>query len=121
MARIAYISFDRVPAPKGASTHIEAFARGLAAEFGALDLVTVSATPNPAGPFERWPGVLHWELPALGPSLVDRAVRQRANRIRHTPSQHPQTRASQLTQPGERRPGNRTGQRGSPRPEQEKS
>jgi glycosyltransferase involved in cell wall biosynthesis len=74
VARIAYISFDRVPAPKGASTHIETFARGLAAEFGALDLVTVSASPNPTGPFERWPGVIHWELPALGPSLIDRAL-----------------------------------------------
>jgi len=80
VARLAYISFDQVPAPKGASTHIEAFARGLAAEFGAVDLVTVSAStrpPEPSGqmdPFERWPGVAHWELPALGPSLIDRAL-----------------------------------------------
>jgi len=74
MARLAYISFDQVPAAKGASTHIEAFVRGLAAEFGAIDLVTVSASTAPAGPFERWPGVLHWEFPALGPSLIDRAL-----------------------------------------------
>jgi glycosyltransferase involved in cell wall biosynthesis len=74
VGRIAYISFDRVPAPKGASTHIEAFARGLAAEFGELDLVTVSASTDPAGPLKRWPGVVHWELPALGPSLIDRAL-----------------------------------------------
>jgi glycosyltransferase involved in cell wall biosynthesis len=74
VARIAYISFDQVPAPKGASTHIEAFARGLAAEFGELDLVTVSASGLPAGPFERWPGVVHWEFPALGPSLIDRVL-----------------------------------------------
>jgi glycosyltransferase involved in cell wall biosynthesis len=74
VARIAYISFDQVPAPKGASTHIEAFARGLANEFGELDLVTVSASGLPAGPFERWPGVVHWELPALGPSLIDRVL-----------------------------------------------
>ena len=74
MARLAYISFDQVPAPKGASTHIEAFARGLAAEFGELDLVTVSASTDPAGPCERWPGVIHWELPALGRSLIDRAL-----------------------------------------------
>jgi glycosyltransferase involved in cell wall biosynthesis len=74
VVRIAYISFDQVPAPKGASTHIEAFARGLAAEFGALDLVTVSASGLTAGPLERWPGVVHWELPALGPSLIDRVL-----------------------------------------------
>ena len=74
MARLAYISFDRVPAPKGASTHIAAFARGLAAEFGDVDLVTVSATHQQTGPFERWPGVLHWELPALGASLIERVL-----------------------------------------------
>jgi glycosyltransferase involved in cell wall biosynthesis len=77
VARIAYISFDQVPAPKGASTHIEAFARGLAAEFGSLDLVTVSASGSlsgPMGPLERWPGVFHWELPALGRSLIDRVL-----------------------------------------------
>jgi glycosyltransferase involved in cell wall biosynthesis len=80
VARLAYISFDQVPAPKGASTHIEAFARGLAAEFGEVDLVTVSPStspPEPFGqiaPFERWPGVVHWEFPALGRSLIDRAL-----------------------------------------------
>ena len=74
MARLAYISFDQVPAPKGASTHIEAFARGLATEFGAVDLVTVGTTPAVTGPFERWPGVSHWELPAAGVSLIDRVL-----------------------------------------------
>jgi glycosyltransferase involved in cell wall biosynthesis len=80
VARLAYISFDQVPAPKGASTHIEAFARGLAAEFGELDLVTVAASTDSAEPFgqmvpfERWPGVVHWEFPALGRSLIDRAL-----------------------------------------------
>jgi glycosyltransferase involved in cell wall biosynthesis len=74
VARLAYISFDQVPAPKGASTHIEAFVRGLAAEFGAVDLVTVSGITNPGEPFERWPGVTHWELPAVGASLIDRVL-----------------------------------------------
>ncbi|HEY3744075.1 MAG TPA: glycosyltransferase family 4 protein, partial [Bryobacteraceae bacterium] len=72
MPRLAYITFDRVPAPKGASTHIEAFARGLASEWSAIDLVTVGE-PSP-DPIERWPGVIHWELPALGPTLIDRAL-----------------------------------------------
>ena len=72
MPRLAYISFDQVPAPKGASTHIEAFARGLAFEFGGVDLVTVGSALS--GPFERWPGVSHWELAAAGASLIDRAL-----------------------------------------------
>src|SRR5271168_2365294 len=68
------MSFDQVPAPKGASTHIEAFVRGLAAAFGSIDLVTVSATSHAQGPTERWPGVNHWEFPALGVSLVERVL-----------------------------------------------
>jgi glycosyltransferase involved in cell wall biosynthesis len=71
---LAYISFDQVPAAKGASTHIEAFVAGLAAEFGSVDLVTVSAGTTPQGPVERWPGVHHWELPALGASLIERVL-----------------------------------------------
>jgi glycosyltransferase involved in cell wall biosynthesis len=74
VARLAYISFDQVPAPKGASTHIAAFARGLAAEFGAVDLVTVSASRERTGPCEPWPGVIRWELPALGVSMIDRVL-----------------------------------------------
>lgn len=72
MPRLAYITFDRVPAPKGASTHIEAFARGLASEFGAIDLVTVGDSAS--DPIARWPGVTHWELPAHGPTLIDRVL-----------------------------------------------
>ena len=41
-SRLAYISFDKVPAPKGAATHIAAFTRALAGAFGSVDLVTVS-------------------------------------------------------------------------------
>jgi glycosyltransferase involved in cell wall biosynthesis len=71
---LAYISFDQVPAAKGASTHIEAFVRGLGAAFGGVDLVTVSATERVEVPLERWPGVRHWELPALGSSLIERVL-----------------------------------------------
>ncbi len=74
LKRLAYISFDQTPAAKGASTHIVAFVRGLAAAFGSIDLVTVSGTAQARGPFERWPGVVHWELPALGISLVERVL-----------------------------------------------
>ena len=71
---ILYVCFDTVPAPKGAATHIEAFARALAGAFGPVELVTVAAGSGPAGPIERWPGVLHTELPAVGRSLIDRAL-----------------------------------------------
>jgi glycosyltransferase involved in cell wall biosynthesis len=73
-ARIAYVSFDIVPAPKGAATHIEAFARTLAAEFGGVELVTVAAGAQTSLGMERWPGVFHSELPAMGESLIDRVL-----------------------------------------------
>src|ERR1043166_3015477 len=72
MVRIAYVSFDNVPAPKGASTHIQAFTRVLAGAFGPVDLVTVGGAET--GPVERWPGVLHYEMPGRGKSLVDRVI-----------------------------------------------
>lgn len=72
-SRVAYISFDIVPAPKGAATHIEAFARALAAEFGGIELVTV-AEGGAGASVERWPGVFHTEFPALGESLIDRVL-----------------------------------------------
>ncbi|HEV2690544.1 MAG TPA: glycosyltransferase family 4 protein, partial [Bryobacteraceae bacterium] len=73
-ARIAYISFDTVPAPKGAATHIEAFARALAGEFGGVELVTVAPGAEASLRTERWPGVFHSELPAMGESLIDRVL-----------------------------------------------
>jgi glycosyltransferase involved in cell wall biosynthesis len=78
MPRLAYISFDTIPAPKGAATHIAAFTRALAQAFGSVDLVTVSSSESPTPPFERWPGVFHTELPALGVSLIDRVLCFRA-------------------------------------------
>jgi hypothetical protein len=41
--RLAYISFDTVPAPKGASIHITAFATALAQTYGSLKLATVAS------------------------------------------------------------------------------
>ena len=70
MAHVAYISFDVVPAPKGAATHIEAFARALAP----VELVTVAAGSDPEARIERWPGVFHTALPALGASAIDRVL-----------------------------------------------
>ena len=71
---LACISFDNVPAPKGAATHIEAFARTLAGSFGGVDLVTVAAGAECVARVERWPGVFHTELPAVGVSLIDRVL-----------------------------------------------
>jgi glycosyltransferase involved in cell wall biosynthesis len=72
--RIAYISFDMVPAPKGAATHIQAFAQALSGHFGGVDLVTVATGMTETPAIERWPGVRHHELPATGKSLIDRVL-----------------------------------------------
>jgi glycosyltransferase involved in cell wall biosynthesis len=71
---IVYVSFDQVPAPKGAATHIQAFVQALAGRFGTVDLVTVGTGTTPLPPLERWPGVVHHELPAVGRSLIDRVL-----------------------------------------------
>lgn len=76
--RVAYVSFDTVPAPKGASTHIAAFVRALAGAFGPVELVTVCGGLTAAHPTERWPGVFHTELPGVGASLIDRVLCFRA-------------------------------------------
>jgi glycosyltransferase involved in cell wall biosynthesis len=73
-SRVAYVSFDIVPAPKGAGTHIEAFARTLGAAFQGVELVTVSTGTQSTARSERWPGVFHTELPALGATLIDRLL-----------------------------------------------
>src|SRR5580698_5795341 len=72
-SRLAYISFDTVPAPKGAATHIQAFARTLAGAFGGVELVSVADGADVRST-ERWPGVSHTELPASGATLIDRVL-----------------------------------------------
>lgn len=73
-ASIAYISFDTVPAPKGAAIHITAFARALAKTFGEIDLVTVSTTKEATCPQEIWPNVIQTQLPAIGDTLINRVL-----------------------------------------------
>jgi glycosyltransferase involved in cell wall biosynthesis len=73
-SRAAYVSFDTVPAPKGASTHIEAFARTLGATLDGVELVTVALGAESSARLERWPGVFHTELPGLGATLIDRVL-----------------------------------------------
>src|SRR5271165_791087 len=77
MERLAYVAFDTVPAPKGASTHIAAFARALGARYGRIELITaglITAGSGGGETVERWSGVFHTELPALGVSLIDRIL-----------------------------------------------
>ena len=69
----AYISFDVVPAPKGASTHIMAFAKAIASEFGNIELVTV-ASPKSVNQAPINPDINHITLPAKGKYLIDRIL-----------------------------------------------
>ena len=71
---MAYISFDTVPAPKGAAIHIAAFTRALALAFGSVELVTVAGAVACEPRTERWPGVFHTGLPGMGVSLIDRVL-----------------------------------------------
>jgi len=73
-ARLAYISFDIVPSPKGASTHIQAFVQSLAGAFGGAELVTVAQDAGPSPRQERWPDVFHTELAGEGATLIDRVL-----------------------------------------------
>ncbi|MDA0267849.1 MAG: hypothetical protein O2890_12760, partial [Cyanobacteria bacterium] len=71
--QIAYISFDVVPAPKGAAIHIQTFAQALVQQFGRLQLVTVSPTESTLVT-DLAPGIQQTALPALGKTLIDRVL-----------------------------------------------
>lgn len=73
---IVYASFDRFPAPKGAATHITAFAGALGAEFGEVDLITLPGREGFEMPELK--GVRHHPLPALGANVITRAMAFRA-------------------------------------------
>lgn len=49
--RILYVSFDEIPAAKGASTHIEAFVGGLGRRYREVLLVTPGVADRPLTPF----------------------------------------------------------------------
>jgi glycosyltransferase involved in cell wall biosynthesis len=76
--RLAYISFDTVPAPKGAAIHIVAFARTLASAFGEIQLVTVSPNTEVTDSQDFLPGVVQTTLPAVGDTLIHRVLYFRA-------------------------------------------
>ena len=71
---LVYVSFDTVPAPKGAAIHIVAFVRDLAATFGNIQLVTVSPTSEVINTQELFPNVTQTQLPAIGDTLINRVL-----------------------------------------------
>jgi glycosyltransferase involved in cell wall biosynthesis len=73
-SRFAYISFDTVPAPKGAAVHIAAFTQALGGAFGGLELVTVAPTLDAVVGRELWPQVRQSALPAVGDTLIRRVL-----------------------------------------------
>jgi glycosyltransferase involved in cell wall biosynthesis len=70
--RILSISFDNVPSAKGAAAHIRQVAGHLGQRFAAVDLVTLPGALD-AAPLEL-PGVTHHQIPARGPSLIERVL-----------------------------------------------
>ncbi|MGH1396562.1 MAG: glycosyltransferase family 4 protein [Trichormus sp.] len=72
--KIAYISFDTVPAPKGAAIHIQAFSMALAAALGDIHLLTVSPATELIESVEIHPRLRHTMLPALGENLIERVL-----------------------------------------------
>lgn len=72
--KLAYICFDVVPAPKGASVHITAFAKALAHAFGTLTLVTVSPTLELIRDQAAEQAITQIALPAVGKTLIDRVL-----------------------------------------------
>ena len=71
--KFAYISFDVVPAPKGAATHILAFTKAIANQLGNVDLVTVAAQRNLDLP-PIHPHIQQTTLDARGKYLIDRVL-----------------------------------------------
>ena len=83
--QIAYASFDRVPAPKGAAVHIGAFARALGQAFAPVTLLTLAPpAPPDQPPLPGWrasprpqpfaPGVTHVGFHATGRHIIESAM-----------------------------------------------
>src|SRR5262249_33827120 len=61
MARVLYVAFDVVPSPKGASTHITHFVRGLTAAGHTVDLLTAGDGDLPLE--DDYAGANHRRIP----------------------------------------------------------
>lgn len=71
---ILYVSFDVVPAPKGAATHIRHFVCALAEAYENVTLVTVSPGEDIEEGDSFGSTIKHLKLPALGPDLIARVA-----------------------------------------------
>ena len=78
---ILYTTFDEVPAPKGASTHVLAFVKRLGQRFGNVALVTPAASDS--APETILPGVTQLRLGVPGDNPVERAriFREKLKRV----------------------------------------
>ena len=85
--RLAYFSYDRFPAAKGAAIHIRAFVDALSQRFSEVDLFTVAARDGEADLARPLPSnVRHIPLAAIGPNLIERVISFRAQ-LKHWLSQ----------------------------------
>lgn len=73
-SRLVYVSFDTVPAPKGAAIHIAAFVQSLAATFGEIQLITVSPKSEMIPAQKPFSQVIQTQLPARGDTLINRVI-----------------------------------------------
>jgi glycosyltransferase involved in cell wall biosynthesis len=73
-SQVAYISFDIVPSPKGAATHILAFVQALAKSYKQVELITVSPNIDRVDTNQIHPNINHVMLPALGKTLIHRVL-----------------------------------------------
>ncbi|ABA21149.1 Glycosyl transferase, group 1 [Trichormus variabilis ATCC 29413] len=71
---IAYITFDIVPAPKGASIHIEAFSSALADVYKEIHLLTVSPTVGLIESDQIHLNIKQVMLPAVGNDFIQRVL-----------------------------------------------
>lgn len=70
---LLYAAFDAVPGSKGAAIHIEQFARGIATEFGHLQLATISREGHlRTSAFS--PQIEQTEIPAPGADVITRVM-----------------------------------------------
>lgn len=70
--KVLYASFDVVPAPKGASTHIARFVEALVAQYGDVDLMTLG--PSPSRPESRFYGARHLRICPPSTHYLDQAL-----------------------------------------------
>jgi len=69
--KVLYASFDVVPAPKGATTHIARFVEALVGQYGSVDLMTLG--PSPSRPESRFYGARHLRVCPPSTHYLDQA------------------------------------------------